>query len=757
MQRSRQTHAEQPFSPVTPRRSRKKVRFSDPGPLLQHDNDKSTGLTPVLLRTSLDGINTMTRTPTHRARRQSTPTLRLSRSYDYLSSFDTASPEHIIQFTPFREILDLRTQRRIRRAGLSDEMNKYERERREKAKHKDALRKNDAELAALRKELNDLKKHRFDDDANTEAAQTASRAQVEHLEAQIRRLKDRLYLSAHNIDLEGVSKDGEDAVMINAGELDDDGHAMVSNSPASSFIDNLSSPASETPLVLARKHVDADTSTQVDILDNKQESEILALSRDLEAAKEEKRALFNACRALPHLNGSLGGSTFRLPSPPPDFLGQIVPILSSALSRASDAANALGSAKQRLLGLGFQGDSVDEIISEMRSHFRSARLDLERAAPGETANVGLEDGCATLGALVKRIKLLIESMGKERGLYYGSLGREKALRGQFDALLVRYDEALEKIRDLEQETLISSNNMLHTTVKMEELERSRDEQTIEINRLNEALSRYHDEAKRLEALVTGLEAESAACKEKHSKEISDLNSKIASEVNIRHVAESIVAERETRIHELEEIVQDNRIKICDMTAHIEAIEIEYQLALESQQRKAAERQDYHDQEMGFMNVRISELTTSLEAAKSEVGKLCRQNSGLEQQLQLEIKAKNDLMHEWIATQTRAFVSTRKAIHAEQHSAKIREENNKELLSDNFQSDIRSEPITPVSMTRYVDVEIGRGKDRQQVNSGIEFLMEGDLIDDDDDDYVNRQIQNSLNSDIELPSSDPVNL
>ena len=135
-------------------------------------------------------------------------------------------------------------------------------------------------------------------------------------------------------------------------------------------------------------------------------------------------------------------------------------------------------------------------------------------------------------------------------------------------------------------------------------------------------------------------------------------------------------------------------------------------------------------------------------------KLRRQNGGLEEQLRLETKAKDDLMHEWIATQWRAYASTRETVLAERRSAKVREAN-REQMSSSPPSNIGSDPITPVS-TRYVDVEIGRGKNRRRVDSGIGFLDGGDLVCDDDE-HINRQIQNCLNSDIELPSSDGVDI
>ena len=128
-----------------------------------------------------------------------------------------------------------------------------------------------------------------------------------------------------------------------------------------------------------------DASTQTQLPDS--------LTLDLETARKEKTNLFNACRAhISSLDGTALGNSLRQSSPSPDFLDQIVPTLSATLARASEAAHSLESVKQELSKLGFPGSNASDIISEMRSSFRAARIELERADPEETANTGLEMG-----------------------------------------------------------------------------------------------------------------------------------------------------------------------------------------------------------------------------------------------------------------------------------------------------------------------------------------------------------------------------
>lgn len=102
---------------VTPKKSRKRVRFSDPGPLLLHEADiGSTGLTPAMRRTSFEP-RSGERTPSRKARRSSAPTPRFQRSYDPEEPFDESSTERRLQFTPLRQILDTRTQREFGELG----------------------------------------------------------------------------------------------------------------------------------------------------------------------------------------------------------------------------------------------------------------------------------------------------------------------------------------------------------------------------------------------------------------------------------------------------------------------------------------------------------------------------------------------------------------------------------------------------------------------------------------------------------------
>ncbi|KAJ5641676.1 hypothetical protein N7490_005676 [Penicillium lividum] len=727
----------------TPKKSRKRVRFSDPGPrLLDHDSC-STGLTPAMQRTSFDaGLpGSGDRTPSRKARRRSAPTPRFRRSFDPLEPFDETSSERVVQFTPLRQILDTRTKRRIRRIGLSDETNRIQREKREVATFEKTLATLIRERDNLQQQLTSLKQSwetPEDQLPSYESFWMSSQVRAREVEEQTTLLCDGVSVTSHrSLDerVSSVENDG-DTFMLNESAI------ISSNSPVFRSRRNIHPPSPERLGLFDGPDDDATVQT---LLENTHEdTDMQTLTLDLEAARNEKLDLFNACRSqMSTLENSELGESLRKLSPPPDFVENILATLTAALSRASDATKTLEGISQECSSLGFSGNSMDDVLSDIRSQFRSARLELERAVPGETADAPLGDGKATLCALVERVKSLAKELGSERKYHHGSLSREKALRGQFDNLLYRYEAAAEKIGSLEDSIASSAGDMLHTRMRMQDLENEDQEKTVGIDRLNTALEKYHKDVKGLEDLVSKMEDENVAIKSKYRAQISALREQVSHERKQRSNAEFSASEYESRIRQLEEIVERNHTRASDLTAQIDALEKEHQTAL---QEKTQDEQK-HAQETGYLSVRISKLATSLDAIRSEAQRLRQINNGLEQQLQIELEARDELLNEWAAEQARSFAHMKETVSSERRRAKVRAAN-WELKSDDLMSDgttvAGSEPITPVSMTRFVDIEMGRGKERRRMDSGVGILTGEELLESEDI------------SDIGLPTSNIVN-
>ena len=119
----REDDVEQPMlSAKTPTKSKKRVRFSDPG--LVMSTSSSTGLTPHMKRTSF--IPTTCGLLSSGPKRLSLP-VQLSAPLSSPSLSPSPAPASgEVQFEPFRQILEPRVKRRLKRNGFSEEINSIE-------------------------------------------------------------------------------------------------------------------------------------------------------------------------------------------------------------------------------------------------------------------------------------------------------------------------------------------------------------------------------------------------------------------------------------------------------------------------------------------------------------------------------------------------------------------------------------------------------------------------------------------------------
>lgn len=139
--------------PTTPTKSKKRIRFSDPGP--------STSLTPAMRRSKLAVQVPMSKPPNFRLdpenlKRRRSARKSLPASYSSSTHYSPA-PFYIsgeLQFKPLRQVLDERTKRRIRRNNLSEEMNNYYADRKSRAQWDQEIQELKEELAQVRSQAN---------------------------------------------------------------------------------------------------------------------------------------------------------------------------------------------------------------------------------------------------------------------------------------------------------------------------------------------------------------------------------------------------------------------------------------------------------------------------------------------------------------------------------------------------------------------------------------------------------------------------
>lgn len=136
----------------TPTKSKKRVRFSDPGP--EPAASSSTGLTPHLRRSNLKNPSSIPKlrllSEKPRNRRSLPNDLATSLPSPSLSPPSTPFISGEMQFAPLRQVLDERLKRRLRRNNMSEEINQMDAEKRSHTHLKQEVQELRDELAVAR-------------------------------------------------------------------------------------------------------------------------------------------------------------------------------------------------------------------------------------------------------------------------------------------------------------------------------------------------------------------------------------------------------------------------------------------------------------------------------------------------------------------------------------------------------------------------------------------------------------------------------
>jgi hypothetical protein len=690
----------------TPKKPKKRVRFSDPGPNSNSHNQAATGLTPAVARTSLHN-SASSSVPSQ----QQTPFRRHSTSA-------VASTE-VIQFTPLTQQLTPRVKRRLRRNGLSEEMNYIEKDRNQAATRKgeeanNALKKQleakVEEIARLKEEVKAAKDPKL-----------AAGSKLAELEEEHSLLRDQLH---GNVDSEDPVQD--DAMVAN-----DDGDFEIIDHPMN---DSASYALASSPTKKQQPCV-TDASTEASLTSLTHEAEIFAISLEYEAqiegAKREKRELFDRLR--PHFPPSQFGLGSRESTPTPESLGRLADTLLTTKARADDADKALSALWTELKTFGFPGDRTEEIVNEMKQQFRQARLELERAVPGETV-IGFEPA-KVIPALLQHIQGLAVELHSRESEVRGMNDRHSALSGQFGITLGRLDNAARRIVDLEQTIDSGAEEMLAVRMTAQRLEKDIGEKDVGISRLIAASDKYRDDIKNLETLVKTLEngeeqqqKQFRARMEGMEEAVGDLECKVAAEEKGRRSAEVSSSQRGRRIEELESTVEQGRRYASEVEAHLEALKFEKEQVASSMQARLNLQEEKHESHLGALNVRISNLTTALASANAEVNKLKAIKETLEKRIREEVDEAQVAMEAMQERAIRSVARNNETKKSYLRKSKIRYANAE--IDDDEGLEQRG-PLTPDSAVRFKDyVEVGRGKHRRKYDSGIGILSEEEEGDDE---------------------------
>lgn len=545
----------------TPSRgSKKRVRFSDPGLSTQPDADcdaepdspaSPTGLTPHIRRTTLDPGS-------GNKRRRHSGSSSAARPEAFDSTIDTMHTGEVT-FLPLRQVLDSRVKRRIRRNGLSEEINLISAEKRRKAQQ------TKEEIAALRAEVaaRDAEIRRLSGATVVNDEDEASIDDLKQQLAQVRRTlkspasshgtEDTIEYDTTRQDWMRVSREpfsGEHSDMDVDSDLDDSEFGdttmaeLVCSTPSrrsSDIRNSFPTPPSTSPppgfLTPSRRQVATSPTNhavvQTSFTDNdKQELEDELASLHLEVAK-----LTSTLETYENMTSRLseklnpfapkGGSAAAIIMDTRSPTVKVEAQLNNLLQAFSDRTASLAEVSTSLGELGFPGGDAGDMVASLSSAFREARLELEYLTPGEIAMPLSAAGSSVLDLLLTRLRELARrSLECEDAIdEYHAL--EVSLRKQLSARVEAMDGMKTEMRALQRQSRRKDARVKELEAGVERLKGSVKSYTRDVSELEGLVQRYEDDLDSANKGLRRAEEDNQADLEEWSDALRGKNSTIA--------------------------------------------------------------------------------------------------------------------------------------------------------------------------------------------------------------------------------------
>ncbi|KAK4102401.1 hypothetical protein N658DRAFT_495108 [Parathielavia hyrcaniae] len=495
-----------PLAVSTPKsRKRRHVRFSDPGtePAGAAETLSTTGLTPMICRASLSKTSPS-------SRRHSTPARSNSSGVPDLDS--QGSPfSGEIRFLPLRQVLDGRVKRRIRRNGLSEEMNSIQHQRKRQADATKAeIERLKAELAARDEEIEKLHDETVVLDTD----------RVWNLEQEVAALKRELArrLSVQQVPSSPASewaraaRDPYSDDFMEVDIADDDqvfGEAtraeLVCSTPtrrprpsASFPTPPATSPEPQLPQTPYRGPSAPRSSTGVQV--SLPDPATRQLEEELQSLQLEVSKLTATLESYSTLTSRISDKLVTLMThgaceEPSGEKSDIEARLTTVLQTLSDRTAALTQMNASLQTLGFKGSDGFEVIDSLRSGFRSARLELEYLTPGELTLPLTGAGAEVLDLLLVQLRDLAKRTRDADDSIDEYHSIELSLRQQLGARVTAMDDLASRLASAERGTL-------EKDARIADLE-------IGIDRLKTTVRSYTRDISDLEALIQRMETDLA--------------------------------------------------------------------------------------------------------------------------------------------------------------------------------------------------------------------------------------------------------
>jgi DNA repair exonuclease SbcCD ATPase subunit len=603
--------------PTTPHRTKKRVRFSEPGP------STTTGLTPFFCRSSISSP------PPSRSRRHSTPSSRWNLAVD-----DSPILCGTLQFVSIRQVLDGRTKRRLRRNGLSEEVNTIEAE--EKSKRRSRVAENERLREELRKCREEIQALRDEQGLTSQIGGEAGIPLVNTspIDEKVRSLE--LQVTKLRAELDARTQDEPNWTMGAQDPFDDDGAFlpnydedfnaemtdMFLSTPARR---SFPSPPATVPNTPSKPTSLIDVNSEASTADNERvhlesqlkvlQDELKTLSKTLELTNTTHERL--TVKLAPFIHESTQHDVTESLDAALDAVLTQLALSESAALDSSSRFSALSSELSDLFPSS-QSANPELIIQQLHTQFRAARLELEYLAPGE--NIEGFENSKLLDMLVSRLRVLTKKVQQQDVDIDQYHSQEISLRQQLGSRV----DAMAHL----QETLATATSEVS---RLESDIRERDES---LSKLTHALQRYRDEVSGLETFINRLEVDHAADTAILRDEIEsikqDADGKILDLELKRETLEAAAEGREMLMRELEKrlsgavasaraledefaAMQNENNVLRDTSAEREK---EHGDALALLRDTAAEREKAHGDALALRDARVAELRQELDSVNA---------------------------------------------------------------------------------------------------------------------------------------------
>ena len=497
-----------------------------------------------------------------------------------------------VRFLPLRQVLDGRVKRRIRRNGLSEEMNAISAEKRRRAEETKAeierlkaeLAEKDEEIERMHDETVVLDTERvwgLEQEVAALKRELASRSSVQQLPSSPAYEWTRAARDPFSDDFMDLDDDAED---------EDFGEATRAQllcstptrrmRPSASFPTPPStSPEPQLPLTPCRRLATpprASAAVQASLPDLERRQ----LEEELESLRLEVNKLTTTLESYSTLTSRLSEklTPFSPQAPSEESAREDADLetrLTTVLQTLSDRTAALTEVDSSLQSLGFPGSDAFEVIDALRAGFRSARLELEYLDPGEVTIPLTGAGAEVLSFLLTQLRALAQKAHDADSAIDEYHALELSLRQQLSARVTAMDTLTVQLTKAKHAAATKDAHIADLDLALDRLKTAARAYTRDIAELEALATRLDADLAEKTTAVARLETSLSAAREQTTDLGSRLAGLSAAHAEALHAHETDLAERDTTAagvataHEKDLAERDKRV--VELGAEVERV------------------------------------------------------------------------------------------------------------------------------------------------------------------------------------------